>query len=512
MKKVLSLILVAQLQLTAGQVQQLQSLLAQMAALLVPAPPANTMTFVGNDLQAALNAAKGGDILVLAAGSVYTGDYVLPTKTGLVIVTSSAPPSAGLRVGPTTVGFARIVSSDGGAAIATSAGAGGGYTLIGLEIADGGAGGSDLVTLGDGSSAQTTLAQVPQNLTIDRCYLHGSPTNGRKRGIALNSGATTIEHSYLSDFKAIGQDAQAIAGWNGPGPYTITDNYIEGAANNLIFGGTDPAIPNLVPSDIMISWNTFAKPIAWRTGTHWLVKNLLELKNAQRVTSTHNTFSYSWADGQGGYALVFTVRNQDGHCPWCIVANVTSDHDHISHAAAVLQTLGSDDTPTKPSLRLTNIKITNLVADDIDRATWNNPQPGMNGAPGAQQWILVAGGLTGGVSGLELGHVTITGGHVNAFMSLDGTVAEGLNVHDSIVTEGDYGITGTNVGQGRIALNAFAPTAIFTNNAIQKVPTSDGSVRTIDYGPQVNVVYPIGQPVNASQATTDGKPIGAAAQ
>jgi hypothetical protein len=53
-----------------------------------------------------------------------------------------------------------------------------------------------------------------------------------------------------------------------------------------MFGGGDPAIPNLVPSDIEIRRNYFSKPLSWRvgdpsyTGVTWLVKNLLELKNA----------------------------------------------------------------------------------------------------------------------------------------------------------------------------------------------------------------------------------------
>src|SRR5438270_52798 len=95
----------------------------------------------------------------------------------------------------------------------------------------------DILTLGDATAVQNTLAAVPYGLTIDRCYFHGDATYGQKRAIALNSGATTITNSYLSDIKAISQDSQAIAGWNGPGPYVITNNYLEAAGENIIFGG-----------------------------------------------------------------------------------------------------------------------------------------------------------------------------------------------------------------------------------------------------------------------------------
>ena len=43
-----------------------------------------------------------------------------------------------------------------------------------------------------------------------------------------------------------------------------------------------------------------------------MVKNLLELKNARRVTIDGNLFEYSWSSGQAGYAIVFTPRNQEG--------------------------------------------------------------------------------------------------------------------------------------------------------------------------------------------------------
>ena len=64
---------------------------------------------------------------------------------------------------------------------------------------------------------------------------------------------------------------------------------LEGAGENFMLGGADPAIPNLVPSDIEFRRNHCFKPLTWRigdpsyAGTRWSVKNLFELKNAQRA-------------------------------------------------------------------------------------------------------------------------------------------------------------------------------------------------------------------------------------
>jgi hypothetical protein len=148
------------------------------------------------------------------------------------------------------------------------------WRFVLLELQGMADGDGDNLTLGSGSSAQNSLSQVPHDLVVDRCYIHSDPVNGQKRGIALNSAATSVTGSYISDCKRIGQDAQAIAGWNGPDPFTISNNYLEGAAENLLFGGADPVIPEPVPSDIRITSNLISKPVRWRS-EKWQVKNLL---------------------------------------------------------------------------------------------------------------------------------------------------------------------------------------------------------------------------------------------
>jgi len=73
------------------------------------------------------------------------------------------------------------------------------------------------VEFGNASSSQNTLASVPAHLILDRSYLHGNPSYGQRRGLALNSADAEVTNSYFADFKGVSQDTQAIAGWNGPG-------------------------------------------------------------------------------------------------------------------------------------------------------------------------------------------------------------------------------------------------------------------------------------------------------
>src|SRR5206468_4213079 len=187
---------------------------------------------------------------------------------------------------------------------------------------------ASLVEFGGTGTAQNTLSAVPRHLLMDRCYLHGDASYGQRRGLALNSGDTQVVNSYFADFKKVSQDTQAINGWNGPGPFLIENNYLEAAGENVMFGGSDPAIVNLVPSDITIRRNLITKKTAWMSQS-WTVKNLVEFKNAQRILMEGNTIEYNWAAGQQGYSILFTPRNQGGDAPWSVVRDVVVQNNVI---------------------------------------------------------------------------------------------------------------------------------------------------------------------------------------
>ncbi|MGH9940157.1 MAG: hypothetical protein ACREAM_28280, partial [Blastocatellia bacterium] len=302
----------------------------------------------GGDFQAALNQAQPGDVITLQAGATFTGNFTLPNKSGsgqsgqsewIVIRSSIADanlPPAGTRVTPSySAVMPKIVSSNSEPVIRTAPGAHH-YRFIGLEI--GVSSGVKLIyNIVDFSGGQTSLSQVPHDLIIDRCYIHGNPSANARRGVALNSASTAVIDSHVSDCHEVGADSQAICGWNGPGPFKIVNNYLEGAGENVMFGGADPSIQNLIPSDIEFKRNHLAKPLKWKVGhpsyagIHWTIKNLFELKNAQRALVDSNIFEYNWADGQSGAAIVFTPRNQSGGSPWSVVQDVTFTNNIVRH-------------------------------------------------------------------------------------------------------------------------------------------------------------------------------------
>jgi PKD repeat protein len=244
-----------------------------LVALLWSAPKleaATTFVPAGGDLQRALNDARPGDTIVLQEGAEFVGNFVLPLKTGdaWITVRSAAPdtalPGAGIRIQPAHAPLlARLRSPNSAAALRTAAGAHH-WDIRYLEFAANRTGFGDILQIGDGSSAQNSLDKVPHHLVLSHLYVHGDPMLGQKRCIALNAAHTTITDSYVAECKAVGQDSQAIGGWNGPGPYTIENNYLEGAGENFLLGGADPAIANLVADGVTFRRNHLSRPMAWR--------------------------------------------------------------------------------------------------------------------------------------------------------------------------------------------------------------------------------------------------------
>ncbi len=319
----------------------------------------------GGDLQGALRAAQPGDVIVLEPGAIFQGNFGLPRKagTGWIVVRSGAPddklPPPGTRVTPGLAPLMpKLVSPNSNPALYTEPGAHH-YRFIGIEF-------TTAPTVKDTYSIvafggdQTAEADTPRDLILDRCYVHGQPETMSRRGVLLNGASSAVIDSHVSEIHAAGADSQAILGYNGPGPFKIVNNYLEASTENIMFGGADPRIRDLVPSDIEIRRNHLFKPLRWRPGdpgfrgVNWTVKNLLELKNAQRVWIEGNLLENNW----GGSALVLTPRNQDGTAPWSVVQDVLFRSNIVKNTPGGFSLQTSDDEhssqPTKRIALLNN--------------------------------------------------------------------------------------------------------------------------------------------------------------
>ena len=416
--------------------------------------------------QKALVTATYGDVIELANGVTYVGNFILPNKganNGKWITIRSAPqaalPLAGARMTPSLAAAGQlplIQSPNYGGAIATALGAHH-WRLIGLEVSvtPTNPGNTGLVRLGDGGGGgQVSAATTANNIIIDRCYIHG--LGGRtvptvRRGVALNSATSAVIDSWISEIHDPVADAQAIAGWNGPGPFKITNNYLEASGENISFGGADPDILNLVPADIEIRHNHLSKQVSWK-GTY-MVKNLLESKSSMRVLVEGNLLENNWLDGQGGSAINLKSTNQSGKCPGCSTQDWTIRLNLIRNTGSGI-VLSANPDPNTVTHKLQRVSITDNVFTNIDVAPFNGDGRGVliNQDP----------------IDITLAHNTIIS-PTNAAVMFGGPQATPpvrLSIRDNIMGGGLYGVKGPGLGSGSATTSIFMARQNFVSNVI----------------------------------------------
>ena len=447
------------------------------------------------DFQKALDDANPGDIIELKAGAYYEGSFIFPKKDGDEWITIRTSEFENLPEGRVTLKnrnlMPKIAAPPYGPAIKLESGAHN-YKIVGLEIMP-----QDrtysygLIVLGENEINEDNL---PYNIIIDKSYIHGDSVLGSKRGIALNSKSTSISNSHISDFKSSFQEAQGIAGWNGPGPYKIINNYIEGSTQNVLFGGASPAIKDLVPTNIEILNNHFAKPEKWNKdspnydGSSWMVKNIFELKNARNVVIKNNIFENNWVDAQNGYGILFTPRNQDRTSPWVVVENVEFSNNIIRNSHAGVNILGIDDN--SPSEQTNRITIKDNLFIDV-----------------GDLFLII-----GPTDGIIIDHNTaLNSGNV---ITADLGVNDNFVFKNNIIKHNQYGIFGSNYGSGDKAIQKYFPNSKIDNNVF----ISSENFKEIYSGNNFFVTeeeikfdekYVLKTDSNFKNSGTDGKDLGA---
>jgi hypothetical protein len=436
----------------AANVRFVLTILASGLTFFAAVGPASARTIKVNaadDLQAAIDRARGGDTVAVRAGATFTGSFRLPVHPGRRPVTIRSTRLArlprGRRVQARDARHMPLLLTPGrGLPVLATAPRANGWRLAGLHVAvdDPGATVYALVQLGDGGSEQDSLAEVPRRVVLERSLVHGTPSGGIQRCVSLNSAATTIRDSRLTDCHDRGYDTQAIGGWNGPGPFRIENNLLEGAGENVMFGGADPAIPGLIPSNIVIRRNLIRKPLAWRG--RWTVKNLLELKSARRVRIEDNVFENNWVDAQNGAAILFTVRNQGGGAPWSTVRDVRFTGNLVRRVGRGINLLDHDDG--HPSGPTRDVLIENNVFKAVGYRDW-----------GDGTWMVSTD-----ITQLRVERNTVF--NEGTLVAAYGEPHRGFRMLRNVTRAGPYGIKGDGRASGLDTLRAYFPGGIVRDN------------------------------------------------
>jgi hypothetical protein len=432
----------------------------------------------GGDLQLAIDAAQSGDTITLDPGAVYTGNFILRNKICnefVTITTAGADPLEGTRITPQTAsGLAKIVAPNDSPAISTEPGAHH-YRLANLELyAAAGVYSFRIIALGSGTA--TTVAELASDIELNRLYIHGDPNVGSKRGVELNSASTVIKNCWISDFKSEFQDTQAICGINGPGPFTIVNNYLEGGAENIMFGGGVAQTPDLIPSDIIIRHNHLRKPPEWMSEIkpngiepRWWVKNILEFKNGRRALVEENLLENTWVGfDQSSYAILLTVRTEDMAMPWAVVEDLTFTRNVVRNAGSGVQILGRDGNNGG---RVSRIRFKDNLFYNIDSQLWGKPayytHPRVAGWNGRSLMFQILQGPPD----VRIEHNTCiqaqggAGGTWMLFFDPSSTVgvADRFRFINNIAS---WGVTGSDTAEGSATLDHYTPNFKFMNNAL----------------------------------------------
>lgn len=377
-----------------------------------PAPGGVISVPKGGDFQAALNRVQCGDTIELQSGGVFTGSFTAPAKdcddAHWIIVRTSAPdsslPAEGTRITPCYAGVSSLAGRPAfncsatvnvlaqlqypgmGSGPITLASGANHYRFIGLEITRTPNTGVvyDLVSHQTGSSAD--------HIVVDRSWVHGTAKDETTRGVMLTGTQYfAVVDSYFSDFHCVSitgscGDSQAIAGGLGDipmGPFKIVDNFLEAASQSILLGG---GAATITPADIEIRRNHMFKPMTWlkgqpgyvggKDGNPFVVKNLFELKNAQRVLFDGNVLEDAWGGfTQAGFAIVLTPKNQasgNGNvCPMCQVTDVTIRFSTISHVGGGMAIANGLSDNGGPPLAGERYSIHDITIDDINPTKYN---------------------------------------------------------------------------------------------------------------------------------------------
>jgi hypothetical protein len=532
-----------------------------------PAPGVTHAVTASAGLQPTLNSAKCGDTITLKAGATFTGTFTLPAKkcddNHWIIVRTSAPDSAlppeGNRLTPCYAGVASlpgrppyscpsprnvlsaiVFSGEGSGPIVFANGANH-YRFLGVEI------------------TRNTPRAVVYNLVLndkdgtadhivfDRSWIHGTAQDETTRGIML-SGTTyaAIVDSYMSDFHCVAAsgacgDAQAIAGGLGSnpmGPYKIDNNFMEGAAETIIFGG---GAATVAPTDIEVRHNHMFKPANWmkgspnfvggRDGHPFIVKNLFELKNAQRVLLEGNILENTWGGfSQVGFAILLTPKNQASGtgnvCPACLVTDVTIRYNLVRNTASGMQIANAMSDNKGAPLDGQRYSIHDVIFEGLDGTTYSGAgvlaQVSASGDAPILQHVKIDH-----VTALSLRTLLVVGDNLGANPKMSD-----FTFTNNIANAGVYPFLTADGGKQDCVYGLSSPSAVlnscfsnyhFSNNAIiglpKSTPPSTWPTGNSFPATSANILFTSDNPIDGNyqllpaspfiSAGTDGKDLGA---
>jgi hypothetical protein len=449
---------------------------------VTPTGGCNVITVdAGQDFQTALNLARRGDIIQLAADATFQGPFELPDKpagSGWIYVVSSALsrlPGPGNRLNPDLGGacgtegalpcgvtpnaaladLPRIMSGGGVPHrwLATAHGADR-YRFIGIEFRT-----TPGEQVGLGIRLIQTLAmadhltadQKTSDIIFDRCLMRGGRTAPfAGRAIALNGNRHAVINSYLSDWVDDDSDTQAVLVHGYAETFAVINNYLEATGENVYTDNIE-VIDGVVhtPTDGEIRGNYLRKLVEWNTkAPSWNnTKNQFEMKSGQRILFEGNVLDTTYHQAQET-SINIKIGDED---PRKFVSNVTIRNNLIRHAANGIKICVSHCNSTGNTNIAVGFAVYNNIFDNVSGATF-----GVAGSDGHCFLLLITG------PGMVVDHNTCVNSHEGINFLARGTGVsdrQALVITNNIWHADENPLTDAEV-------RAVSSAASYTNNLI----------------------------------------------
>jgi hypothetical protein len=398
----------------------------------------------GGDFQAALDKAKPGDTILLEAGADFVGNFKLPNKSGneFITIRTSAEdkelPPEYTRIDPKKYAekLPKIFSETPDPVISAMNSAHH-YRFFAVEFGGTKDGNGNIIKIG--SSEEKSIEELPHHIEFDRIYLHATSPLGQRRGIAANGKYIKIINSYFEGIRRKGEESQAIAAWSTDGPIEIVNNYLEAAAENILFGGSGSPL-ELTPTDCLIRDNHLNKPLEWQKDD-WIVKNIFEIKHGRRFKVENNLMTNNWAMAQDGTGVVIKTSPDSGEN--VVVEDITFINNIVRGTGSGVSINGGEGKGGH------NLTIRNNYFIDLGVKEFKGDGFFMKSA----SWD----GLT-----IENNTIINTGQIAKAY----GDPIKNFVFRNNIVFENDYGFKGDGTAAGQATLSKYFSNGKVENNII----------------------------------------------
>ncbi len=399
----------------------------------------------GGDFQAALDRAKPGDTIFLEAGVTFKGAFKLPNKAGSEFITirtsasDSQLPPADTRLDPKKYAavLPKIISDVRGEPAILAVNGAHHYRFIGIAFGPTIEGFYNIIQIG--STEEKRIEDLPHHIEFDRVYIYGDPKYGQRRGIAANGRFLKIINSHISGIVREGEESQAIAMWATDGQVEIINNYLEAAAENILFGGAENHL-KLVASDCVVRDNWMNKPLEWRE-TKWAVKNFFEIKSGRRIKIENNLFTNNWAMAQEGAGILFRTGTDSGQ--QAVVEDIEFVNNIVRGSGSAVNIFGGEGKGGR------NLTIRNNRFEDISREKYGGRGFFMMSTTFDNVVIENNTVFQDGAIGISYGEP------VTKFV-----------FRNNIVFQNEYGFFGDGGTVGKATFIKYFPQSVVTNNII----------------------------------------------